>query len=394
MYSHSSVSSHCRSSSVDQHIPTDGSPSSSSWLHQIYAWTKMPVMVTKTTQYRGLPDQPDRAGMRERSAQRDMSLIDLQRSCGIEPPDNPHTAMLEAYGYGQLAQLVMGIPQVGASVLHAISSAMNFRIGPPGASAAPVRVAKASSSEVLSVGEFVKKHSRDFEIWLSVSAKKATDMKGMIIVVGEHHYDEKIQKQIARLMLYFRNLRALKLFSEGGEDGVCELRLFEFGLENIECSLLEADFPPFQAIRDGMEDFRGKLERAVAFLHRHVPTARAGSQASVVHDEMLEFIRKHQRGVPAKFVTEYNRLAIEVQKASDLMVALVKAYDPQKESWMSQRLRSDRDMSAINLAIVGAIHLNGMLDKISNLPCMFMNLKSLAERFPETALPEASREEL
>ena len=109
--------------------------------HQLFAATNPPVMRSRVAHHHGLPDQPDRAGMRERRAQSEMTVSKLQRSRGVEPATNPHAEVLEAYGYRQLAQWVMDMP---ANVMHAVQAmnealgdAVSFHIGPPGAQAAP-----------------------------------------------------------------------------------------------------------------------------------------------------------------------------------------------------------------------------------------------------------------
>ncbi|MFY7955669.1 MAG: hypothetical protein ACOVN8_05870, partial [Burkholderiaceae bacterium] len=155
---------------------------------------QQPVLKSKPANYSVLPDQPDRAGMRERRDQAQMTLPELQRSHGVEPAENPHTEILEAYGYRQLMELVMDIPSMGAKALNAVGKAMSFRIGPLGAEAAPVASKKTPVSKKLSIDEFVKKHVKDFEIWLSPSAKNSEDLRGMLVVIGEIHHDESPRK--------------------------------------------------------------------------------------------------------------------------------------------------------------------------------------------------------
>ena len=164
--------------------------------HQLFAATNPPVMRSRVAHHHGLPDQPDRAGMRERRAQSEMTVSKLQRSRGVEPATNSHAEMLEAYGYRQLAQWVIDMP---ANVMHAVQAmnealgdAVSFHIGPPGAQAAPAR------SNPPSVNDFMKKFSADYVINLSPAAQNSADMRGMIIIIGEDHFDPSVQALVKK----------------------------------------------------------------------------------------------------------------------------------------------------------------------------------------------------
>ncbi len=182
--------------------------------HHLFAATNPPVMRSRVAHHHGLPHQPDRAGMRERRARSEMTVSQLQRSRGVEPATNFHAEVLEAYGYRQLAQWVMDMP---AKVLNAVQAmnealcdAVSFRIGPPGAQAAP------APRNPPSVDDFLKKFSADFEIRLSPAARHAVDMRGMVIVVGEDHFDPSIQALVKKVMFEFRRTRGDKFFMETG----------------------------------------------------------------------------------------------------------------------------------------------------------------------------------
>lgn len=67
--------------------------------HLVHLGFGQPTLKSKPAKFCGFPDKPDRVGMRERCDQAQMTLSELQRSRGVEPPENPHTSILEAYGY-------------------------------------------------------------------------------------------------------------------------------------------------------------------------------------------------------------------------------------------------------------------------------------------------------
>ncbi len=394
MHVNSSSNSTSRIISIDQSLVGRASGSSSLSLHQLYGWVKMPAMVAKASKYQILPDQPDRAGMRERRKQGEMALAELQRSRGIEPTENPHTEILDAYGYRQLADLVFGMPEFAMRMLNAIGDVMTIQIGPPCADAAPVRGGKSVICENPSLANFVKKYSRDFEIWLSPAAKTAVDMRGMIFVIGEHHFNERIQVQVNSVMHWFRNIRTTKIFLEGGVEGDCEWRMSEFGLSTHECHSLEVDSPSFARIAGSMIEFHQKLERVINFMLRHVPSAMADKQELTHTEQLAEFMMKHQYNVPLGRAAEYNRLAIEVKEAEDALEALGEVHDPQREKWMSSLLRRERSLAAPNVAVVGAGHGNPLVAELSDLPCVYLIPKSIVKEHPETVFTMLPKDEL
>lgn len=354
--------------------------------HQLHTAMTMPVMSARPAVAQGLPDQPDHAGMRERRAQSETSVAALQRSRGIEPADNPHEQMLEAYGYRQLAEALQWTASgILRGLGHLANALPDIHLGPRACAGAAARL----TPEI-----FIAKHSEDFHVWRSHAALAADDMKGMLIVIGEHHCDIAIQQKIMRVMVDLGKIPGLRLFSEGGEPELCELRQDQYNIAGLSCTLLEDDLPDYAEILEAMQDFRQKLERAVAFLRRHVPSARDDRSDTDTTDELQEFIVRHQRAVPAEAVQKYNPLALKVQQAADATDALMKSYDPKKEAWMARRLRSEMSSTAPNVAVVGADHLRGMLRLLMDAKCIFMLPKTLARKFPHTALPRQRKDEL
>ena len=214
--------------------------------HHLFAATNPPVMRSRVAHHQGLPDQPDRAGMRERRAKSEMTVRTLQRSRGVEPATNSHAEVLEAYGYRQLAQWVMEMP---ANVMHAVqamnealSDVMSFQIGPPGAQAAPAR------GNPPTVDDFMKKFSANFEIKLNPAAQNSADMRGMVIVIGEDHLDPSIQASVKKVMFEFRRTRGDRFFMEGDDQGVCEERIEKYLMQRNDCELLEKNSMAFKEL--------------------------------------------------------------------------------------------------------------------------------------------------
>ncbi len=273
--------------------------------HQLFAATNLPVMRSRVAHHQGLPDQPDRAGMRERRAQSEMTVRALQRSRGVEPATNSHAEVLEAYGYRQLAQWVMDMP---ANVMHALQAmnealgdAVSFRIGPPGAQAAPAR------SNPLSVDDFMKKFSADFEIRLNSVARKSADMRGMIIVIGEHHYDPSIQAMVQKVMFEFSRRRGDRLFLEGGDEMMRENRLQKYQIQRDDCQLLEKNDAAVNELSIILDEMHLYLYDCAIYLRKHVTFSREDLRDKNSLD-IHHFISKHEKKLPASKVAAYGDL--------------------------------------------------------------------------------------
>ena len=223
-----------------------------------------PVMRSKTPKYAGLPDRPDRAGMRERRKQADMTVRELQRQRGVAPVESTASWWLDAC-YRQLSTQITSLPSTGFQVLQSLTNLLAVDLGPQGCEAAPV-VRTASALD-----DFQQKFSTDFEIWLSPSARRSEDMKGMVIVIGEHHYAPEIQARVKRVMLGFRQSRGDRFFIEGGERQVCVERVTKYAMELSDCRMLEKDFPEYSKLEKGKQEALHRLGLCVDYLRAHVP---------------------------------------------------------------------------------------------------------------------------
>jgi len=360
-------------------------PPASSFLHLHYPLIKLPLMRSKAGY--PMPDQPDRRGMRYRRKKDEMTLSELQLSRRIELPENPHAALLEAYGYRELAQRVMDLPTMGRHIWHSLSNVMSFRIGPSGIDAMPARARIQMTS-------FVNKHSHDFEIWLSSSAQKADDMQGMLFVIGEDHYDASIQEEIRGLLLDFQDDPDVRLFLEGGEHEICEFRPQELGMAGQVCVLLEDDMPSFQEVRKLGYIFLSALQAMADFLRTHVASARADTSRTRTVDQLNAFIQQHYSSLPAALDKQYSVLFSELTQARQSFLCAIDVYNPEKEQWMSAKLRRASSINALNVAVVGAVHLLSMRTHLQDRKCIFMVPRSIISRSPEMSLLNDRKDDL
>lgn len=347
--------------------------------HQLFAATNPPVMRGRVAHHHGLPDQPDRAGMRERRTQSEMTVSQLQRSRGVEQATNSHAEVLEAYGYRQLAQWVVDIP---ANVMHAMQAineafgdAVSFRIGPPGAHAAPAR------SNPPSVNDFMKKFSANFEIRLSTAARNSADMRGIVIVIGEHHVDPSIQAFVKEVMFEFRRIREDRFFKEGGSEPLCEARVEKYQMQRNDCELLEKNSVALKEV-DVIEDEAYRyLRDCVSYLKKHVASAQEDMREESVQG-CLDFIKKYEKKLPASKLAAYGdlqRKALEI--TAQFNNAIVKTI-PRRDQQMADYVRDRRSKTGLNFMVVGAVHVNGIAKHLRDLPLMLMVPRAMIQQVP------------
>jgi len=260
---------------IDHSFTRDISPSSVSTpttplLHQLHSGIQQPIMKSKPARFSGVPDQPDRAGMRERRDQDQTTLSELKRSRGVEPAENPHAEILEAYGYRQLMELVMDIPSMGAKALNAVGNAMSFRIGPPGADFSD----KASRRNVAAVLRDYKKQPNNrffLEGGTADICKSRSEIYGVEISAcqlmekGSSRFlelDKADQKIYVNLLACLRQMKTLipELGSEPAPETTAEGQaLLVRYLDKLPAGGREKIYSRFKAVSDAMEAFTSKV---------------------------------------------------------------------------------------------------------------------------------------
>jgi hypothetical protein len=374
---YSNLSSFPLQSPLSSTISTDPARTSPSPIHhQLFAATNPPVMRSRVAHHHGLPDQPDRAGMRERRKQSEMTVRALQRSRGVEPATNSHTEVLEADGYRQLAQWVVNMP---ANVMNAVQSmnealgdVVSFRIGPPGAQAAPAR------SNPPSVNDFMKKFSANFEIRLSPAARNSADMRGIVIVIGEHHFDLSIQALVKEVMLEFRRVRGDRFFLESDNEQVCRERVEKYQMQPNDCELLEKNSiacGELSAIREEADRY---LRDSVSYLKKHVASAQEGLRAQNAL-AYVDFIKRHEKNLPASEAAAYGDLQRKVLEMKVRHVNAATKHQPQRDQQMADVVRDRRTANGLNFMVVGAAHVNGIARHMQDLPLMLMVPRVMVE---------------
>lgn len=341
-----------------------------------YAVPFSPAMRSKSARSMTRVGPPDFAGMRERRAHSDMTVSQLQLRRGVVRTEEARPS----------SGWTRAITSMGAQAWQTLTEAFSMEVGPRGAAAAPL-IANART-----LSEFQQKFSNDFEIWVSPAAQGAADMKGMLIVIGEDHYDEDIAKSIKQIMGGFR--RGDRFFKEGGTYEGCREREAMYGLRKGACQLLEKGAFAVSQLNAELEDLLVKLEACVDYLRKHVPAAVKENLLAMNIGYYDSFIKRHASNLPPAAAAGLKPLFLASEAKFDEFEANVVKHQSARDQHMANKLRASRYSSGLNYAIVGATHLQGIRTHLRDLPCVFMLPKSLLGDSSITSLLDSSRDEL
>lgn len=350
--------------------------------------SKVPVLRSKPVDYRGVPGRPHIAEMCERRDASQISIRTLQRERGVEPAIESaaalHSGMIDAYGYGQLADGLMWLSREGVALLDNVLSRLpKLPSWPPGCAAAP------APENTRAINGFLGKFSNDFDMSLTPAALHAADMKGMIIVIGEDHFDPGIQDLMTEVMSEYRLERGDRFFMEGGEKEICIGRAASYGMPVDACNLLEQGSTVYARVVKLQKDVQKRLGKCAEYLIRHVPGLADATFPSHNHDVLFRFIDRYASDLPLDAIRDYNELAIAASDAIAVSKRPSAETMGQRDKSMSAALGRGRSVTALNFAIVGANHLAGMKERMKDLPCIFMVPNQIAD--PVVA-PKAKRE--
>ena len=332
---------------------------------------------------------PNFAGMRRRRDADLPSLRQLQEQqnvMGQREQDSPHEAVLEAYGYRQVAAGVFALSRNVLDIFRALAEYMpDIHVGPRGCAA-------ASPPSRAMLDTLMHEFAADIECWISPAAKDSADSRGLLIVFGEDHYDPQIRSLGARLMREFRPRRGDRFFMEGAERWICDEREHLYHVASGSCRLLEKDSEVEAQFRIREQRLDRCLMDCLDYLRRHVPGATA--PPDVDDDEAIEaYLKRWLPRLPSEARSGFDILK---QKHGDARRQFSQWFEdtlPQRDELMANVLKRDIG-PGWNFAIVGANHLHGLRARLSTLPCLFMLPRMIVDKEPGLSLRQQSKDEL
>jgi hypothetical protein len=360
---------------IDHSFTRDISPSSVSTpttplLHQLHSGIQQPIMKSKPARFSGVPDQPDRAGMRERRDQDQTTLSELKRSRGVEPAENPHAEILEAYGYRQLMELVMDIPSMGAKALNAVGNAMSFRIGPPGADAA------SASSERQSPETFSRKHKGVFRVSLNQLAKSRQDMSGVTVLVVEAFSDKASRRNVAAVLRDYKKQPSNQFFLEGGTADICKSRSEIYGIEISACQLMEKGSSRFSELDKADQKIYVNLLACLRQMKTLIPELGSEPAPETTAEGqalLLRYLDKLPAGGREKIHSRFKAVA----DAMEAFTSKATQNNAERAKDMANFIRKNRSTEGVNYVVISKGQEEYLPKLISDLPCI--TLGSLPE---------------
>lgn len=303
---------------------------------QLYGVFNQPQIKSKPHKYRGLPDQPDRTGMRARRADSEMTISQLRQRTATDIKE------------------------------------------------------KTTQKKVVKLSVFLDYFSKDFEIWRTSSAHFSNSNKGMIFIFGEKHDDPESKKMISAAMYVQRHDGVHeKFFMEGMFDDSCQLLVQGLKLRSEDCYLMERDLEAFGKLNEMREAVLRKVKRCADFVREELalgPDPLAGGDNNPF--QYKEYINKHIYKLSDEARREMDPMIANHNKLEDEWENFRRETMPIRDRHMAEKIRSMRTNDGPNFVVVGAGHLKGLREHLNDMPCVFMNPKHVAAEFPGTSLKE------
>ncbi len=303
---------------------------------QLYGVFNQPQIKSKPHKYRGLPDQPDRTGMRARRADSEMTISQLRQRTATDIKE------------------------------------------------------KTTQKKIVKLSVFLDYFSKDFEIWRTSSAHFSNSNKGMIFIFGEKHDDPESKKMISAAMYVQRHDGVHeKFFMEGMFDDSCQLLVQGLKLRSEDCYLMERDLEAFGKLNEMREAVLRKVKRCADFVREELalgPDPLAGGDNNPF--QYKEYINKHIYKLSDEARREMDPMIANHNKLEDEWENFRRETMPIRDRHMAEKIRSMRTNDGPNFVVVGAGHLKGLREHLNDMPCVFMNPKHVAAEFPGTSLKE------
>lgn len=210
-------------------------------------------------------------------------------------------------------------------------------------------------------------------------------MEGMIIVIGENHYDPAIKAILKKVMLGFRRTRGDRFFLEGGVDLTCREREEKYMMESGDCRLLEKDCAAFWRLKEFADLTNRKLLECIAYLRKYVASAQEplNAQNGFAYDQ---FMKRHSAGLPSLALPGYDALKSAAYKADVQAGKEAARLRPERDAHMVKGVLEQLTETGVNYFIVGSDHLKDVRKLLESRRCIFMVPKLIVKEEPSASL--------
>lgn len=336
MYTNStSYSSNCYSGTPES-FPNLLTNSTAPFSGQLYGVFNQPQIKSKPHKYRGLPDQPDRTGMRARRADSEMTISQLRQRTVTDVKE------------------------------------------------------KTLQKKVIKLPIFVDYFSKYFEIWLTSAAHFSKSNKGTIFIFGEKHDDPESKKIISSAMSVQRQDGVHeKFFMEGMFDDSCQLLVLGLKLRPEDCYLMERDLEVFAKLDKKRDTVLRKVRECADFVRKELALGPDPLAGKVNYpSDYKEYINQHLYKLSDEARREMDPMIATYNKLENEWTDFVQETMPIRDRHMAEKIRVLRINDGPNFAVVGAAHLKGLREHLNDMSCVFMNPRHVVAEFPHTSLKE------
>ena len=233
----------------------------------------------------------------------------------------------------------------------------------------------------------------DFEIWLSPSAKDSEGLRGMLVVIGEIHHDISIQTIIKKVMLGFSRTQGDRLFTEGGDEVLCQQREEELKMEFGDRRILEKDSTAYGYLIKLVEELDLRLIDCVSYIKEHIPSAQQDFEVeSTFH--YIDFIKRYASQLPSHAMSGFYPLYAKAEAADIRATKEGDRLMDERNLDMVNRMLNNLTEAGVNYLIVGADHLKGIREKVKHRRCIFILPRSIVEHNPSKSIKLDLKSEL
>ncbi len=304
----------------------------------------------------------------------------------------------QAYNYDVLTATASGLfDQIAAGVRSLSEYLPNLHIGPPMAEAVSVR-AGIKKSKQADVGSFVTSFEKDFDVRMSSGLTSSASLKGVTVIIGEHHYDVAIQKDIVSVIQRMQTKNGDFLLMEG-DDLVCQYRTKIYKIPSGNCISIDNNFPAYTSFINLQNLYKDELWLAVNLIKSKIGNDQ-NTQLDTVSDDaksLSSFVTKYGNLLPSKDILEVNKILARVKQIDLKIIDAVKNGEPEREKNIMRKIKFHHNSQATNFAIMGAKHLFNLAHDLMQGEggrAILMLPKAVSKNFPNLRLPLGTHDEL
>lgn len=290
-----------------------------------------------------------------------MTVSQLQQMLGVAPAPSPNHPDPEAqwwYAYRRIADAIASALEAGSGVLRELHKLM-----PP-----------TDGNEQTLSDIFLFHFAKDFEIWATASAQQARDLRGVTIVFGEIHNDDVTLRMIGLAIHKITSgQKEVRAFIEGNIDGICAGRMNSFSLNIEHCEPLEQGSKYFDKLVKIRAETLEKAKACASLVCEDLGMDLTALEKTFgFPSEYAAFVNRHFDFLSLSARLKIDPMIAEYNKADERLQATANRFMSKRDEYMVASLRRGRTHEGVNIVMVGAAHVEGMRDRLGDLPCIFM----------------------